>query len=382
VLYYITIHVNTSLARVTKMLKKDYIYNQLREAICTGKIGSNEKLPGELELARKYEVSRVTLRDALHRLEQDKLVIKIHGKGTFISQNTSGKRFLAICHDDTLISNPIQYILPGIEKQLSKTDIKLSSCSIQFFRSVDIQNIKSLIKEQGIEGIFLLTSNYNGDEPEIAILETIGLPVVMPHAYKTDRATTKFAIMNSDNRQAFGDGIRELAGQGHKRIGTIFSKTLLKKYNKCRGFTINEYMNFLELNNLDAYPELFKTSICSEQSIFEVVKELMFGPKPPTAIICYSDFYAIHVYAALKKLRIQIPEQVSVMGFCGYPGREFMSPALSTVDLMYENIGRIAADLMLKADQWHGKEAPLIFSPYRVKLTKSVKAPTMDYILA
>jgi len=84
--------------------------------------------------------------------------------------------------------------------------------------------------------------------------------------------------------------------------------------------------------------------------------------------MCFSDFYAIYVYEALNGLNIRIPEQVSVMGFCGYPGGQFMNPPLSTVDLMYENIGRDAAELMLRSSEWFGTgEKPItIFSPHKI----------------
>jgi GntR family transcriptional regulator, arabinose operon transcriptional repressor len=369
---------------MSKILKKDFVYNQLREAIRSGVISANERLPGELELAKKYEVSRVTLRDALRKLEQDKLIIKINGKGTFVAENTSGKRFLAILPGGAVdISNPMQYIIPGIEKQLAKSGIELSTCSKEFMRNIDSRKAKLLFKEQAISGVFLMESNFIGNEPEINILETSGLPVILPHAYHSDRPLINFAIMLSDNRLAWGDGIRQLARQGHKRIGTIFGGNNSVSRIKYRDFTSKEYMEFLELNNLEAFPGLLKTSAPSYKNIFETVKEFMLGPKPPTAIMCYSDFYAIHVYAALEKLRIQIPEQVSVMGFCGYPGGEFMYPPLSTVDLMYENIGKMAADLMLKSDEWYGKDKPVtIFTPHRLKIRKSIQNPVMEYAIA
>ena len=369
---------------MSKILKKDFVYNQLSEAIRSGKINANERLPGELELAKKYEVSRVTLRDALHKLEQDKLIVKVNGKGTFVAENTSGKRFLAIMPGGAVdISNPMQYILPGIEKQLAKSGIELSTCSKDFIRNSDSQKIKLLFKEQTISGIFLMESSFVGNEPEIDILETSGLPVLLPHAYHNDRLLTNFAIMLSDNLLAWGDGVRQLASQGHKRIGTIFGGKNSESRIKYRDFTSKEYTDFLEFNNLETFPGLLKTSDPSFENIFETVKSFMLGPKPPTAIMCYSDFYAIHVYAALEKLRIQIPEQVSVMGFCGYPGGEFMYPPLSTVDLMYENIGKMAADLMLKSDEWYGQDKPItIFTPHRLKIRKSIQTPVMEYAMA
>lgn len=45
------------------------------------------RLPGEVELAEQYDVSRITLRQALAELEKDGVIRKERGKGTFIASN-------------------------------------------------------------------------------------------------------------------------------------------------------------------------------------------------------------------------------------------------------------------------------------------------------
>jgi DNA-binding LacI/PurR family transcriptional regulator len=99
-----------------------------------------------------------------------------------------------------------------------------------------------------------------------------------------------------------------------------------------------------------------------------IIDEVFTRRKPPEAVMCFSDFIAIHVYQALKERLLRIPEDVAVMGFCGYPGGRFLEPALSTIDLGYENIGKMAAELMLNAENWHKCNAnPLsICTPYRL----------------
>lgn len=66
------------------------LYAQLRDRLKTqileGKLGAHAKLPSESELTEHYGVSRITVRQALTDLHQEGLIIKVHGKGTFVSQ--------------------------------------------------------------------------------------------------------------------------------------------------------------------------------------------------------------------------------------------------------------------------------------------------------
>ena len=58
----------------------------LRKKITSGDYLPDISLPSEDALAEEYEVSRITVRQALASLEQDGLVIRQRGKGTFVSK--------------------------------------------------------------------------------------------------------------------------------------------------------------------------------------------------------------------------------------------------------------------------------------------------------
>lgn len=69
-------------------LKSRYliIIDKIKEEIENGNLKPGEKLPSETELAKKFKVSRSTLREALRSLEQENIITKKHGIGTFINQ--------------------------------------------------------------------------------------------------------------------------------------------------------------------------------------------------------------------------------------------------------------------------------------------------------
>ncbi len=61
------------------------ITNWLRSQIETGEFKPDEKLPSENELAKKFDVSRVTIRRALQSLESESIIYRCQGLGSFVS---------------------------------------------------------------------------------------------------------------------------------------------------------------------------------------------------------------------------------------------------------------------------------------------------------
>jgi len=65
--------------------RSNAIYVDLLKKILSGHYGAGERLPAERELALKYDTNRNTLREALRRLEQAKLVTVRHGQGATVT---------------------------------------------------------------------------------------------------------------------------------------------------------------------------------------------------------------------------------------------------------------------------------------------------------
>jgi GntR family transcriptional repressor for pyruvate dehydrogenase complex len=61
------------------------IFKELRRQILSGELSPGERLPGERELAHKYGTNRNTLREAVRRLEQSRLVTVRHGQGVTVA---------------------------------------------------------------------------------------------------------------------------------------------------------------------------------------------------------------------------------------------------------------------------------------------------------
>lgn len=66
------------------------LYVQLKELLTKqikeGSLNPGEKLCSERELCERYDVSRITVRQALNELDKEGLIYRTHGKGTFVAQ--------------------------------------------------------------------------------------------------------------------------------------------------------------------------------------------------------------------------------------------------------------------------------------------------------
>ncbi|SAK67537.1 GntR family transcriptional regulator [Caballeronia glebae] len=66
------------------------LYTQIKDVLRTGILDGRYppmgRMPSESELMAMFEVSRITIRQALGDLQNEGLIFKVHGKGSFVSQ--------------------------------------------------------------------------------------------------------------------------------------------------------------------------------------------------------------------------------------------------------------------------------------------------------
>jgi len=71
----------------------------------------------------------------------------------------------------------------------------------------------------------------------------------------------------------------------------------------------------------------------------------------PEALICYDDALALALMDALRRLGIQAPDDVGIVGFDGILFAEISNPRLTTVVMPLSELGRLAASSLIGAIQ-------------------------------
>jgi DNA-binding LacI/PurR family transcriptional regulator len=131
--------------------------------------------------------------------------------------------------------------------------------------------------------------------------------------------------------------------KGHRRLGHLACRVFGSKDRQI-GFVeslINHDIPLTDAVIVDAG----ETPAAGYQAALEVLR----NPETrPTALLCFNDMVAMGVYRAAHELSLDIPGDLSVVGFDGIDFGELFGPPLTSVDIFPTLLGRKAAELLLK----------------------------------
>ena len=110
------------------------VIDRLKSDIDAGVFKENEKLPSEFELSKSLGVSRATLREALSLLEEDNIIVRRHGVGTFVNPKplfTSGIEQLSSISSmiEAVNMTPGTMLLRAEESEPTEQEIERFNCA-------------------------------------------------------------------------------------------------------------------------------------------------------------------------------------------------------------------------------------------------------------
>ena len=172
-------------------------------------------------------------------------------------------------------------------------------------------------------------------------------------------------------------GAREVAAHvvalGHKRFACIAGPTALWTAEQ----RLAGYREALALGGLD--PDNMEVLIGDYRmdSGFNLAKQILDVPahRRPTALLCANDMMAIGALEYCRASGLNVPEDVSVVGFDDVPMAPLLSPRLTTVRQPAREMGVHAAELLLDLIRGDAKpDSPKSF-PVEVIVRESAAPP-------
>jgi LacI family transcriptional regulator len=171
------------------------------------------------------------------------------------------------------------------------------------------------------------------------------------------------------------DGVRmvveALAERGHRRVAYISGHPAMLPIRQ----RLAAFKQCAKRQGFDSDAALFETSDLTFAGGCEAARRLWAANKnKPTAIVAFSDVVAVGVLRFLDEAGVDVPGEVSVVGFDGTPVGEFTHKSLSTVATPMYEIGRRAFALLREAMEGGDAAPQSVILPVELKLRESVGA--------
>jgi len=190
----------------------------------------------------------------------------------------------------------------------------------------EARTIKESFYQRRIDGgVFIGAANH---EPLIEELIAEGFMVAIVDQHLPGRTEPNRIVFNFDNETGVGQAVDYLVSLGHERIGMINGD--MNRYSgpsKWRGFQAAMAKHQLPIVQQWMLPGDF-----NESSGYQAIKEFMRSKAElPTALFAANDSVAFGAIRALKEAGIQVPQDVSIVGFDDHILSAHSSPALTTI---------------------------------------------------
>jgi GntR family transcriptional regulator, arabinose operon transcriptional repressor len=365
-----------------KTTKYMAIKERILQMIHEGKYKSGDRLPSENELAALYHVSVITSKKTLEELAKDGRIYRIKGSGSFVADPKKKKK--------PEQANRIAMVLPlggntgGGMELFSNVETVARSHGYH----VSVENThRDCKKEREILGR-LLKDNVKGiiyyptfSSENFDLIKKLAMekhPIVI-----IDKSIHDIAIdtVLSDNRRGSYEMTKYLIGGGHRSI--IFACEYdFDEVSSIRDRFIG-YCDALSEAGIPLDVDLVMHpntghDQCADKSCIarfcRDVVEKVRNDKSISAVQVSSDIIAVELISQCAKKGINVPDDVSIVGFDDLEVASYITPSLTTVKQSFSEIGQVATELIFKriADRDRKEEKVLI--PVELVIRKSCRA--------
>lgn len=218
-------------------MNKMPLYKQIQETIRTkiiaGELRPKDRVPSEQEIMEEYKVSKITVKNALTALADEGLVIRIQGKGTFVSPQppASADSFLSQGMESgsntgnfigliipTMKTRVIQQLVDHIEFYIKEAGYQLVLHITRESSQEESRAIQHLTQSSEVKGLIVFPTEDETYNESLLRLSLDKFPFVFIDRYLRNIDTYRVI---SDNFGGSYETVSMLLRKGHRQIALI-----------------------------------------------------------------------------------------------------------------------------------------------------------------
>jgi LacI family transcriptional regulator len=240
-----------------------------------------------------------------------------------------------ILHD--VASSYSQEIMRGVNQVIAKLD-----------KDLIIYTSGGLDRENVAQHERYYVALLNGSVTDGAIVVTPTATQFTTHAplviIDPNNETPDYPAIIATNQEGALAAMNYLTDLGHRRIGHIAGEMKLVSANQ----RLQGYQDGLAAAGIPLDKDLIKFGDYTTETAVICARELLSLPDRPTAIFAANDMSATGVYEAAREFGLQIPEDLSVIGFDNLREAAYLDPPLTTIDQFLEKMAIMATEMLVK----------------------------------
>jgi len=334
------------------------IVESLRSAIAAGQYRSGGRMPSEAELVRRFGVSRMTAVKAVQQLQQEGLLVRRAGSGTYVAEviNRQKPVFGLIIPDlgQTEIFEPICKGMTGTPNGSGGAPgWSLSwghSAAPQTNKEMQAEQLCQQYIEQHVSGVFFAPLEFGPRRDQVnrrvlKALKAAQIPVILLDRCVLEYpARSEYDIVGLDNRRAGYVMAEHLIRQGAKHIAFFAvegsAETVDDRIAGCR--------EALFAHDLPMPGNMVIR--CDPGDTAKIAVTLK--ARTIDALLCANDHTAARLMRSLHSLGIRIPDDLRIAGFDDVRYAELLPIPLTTLHQPCLEIGAAAMAAMLERIQY------------------------------
>jgi LacI family transcriptional regulator len=311
-------------------------------------VNDNNKLPTINDVADRAGVSKRTVSRVINRSPKvneatRERVLKVIEELNFAPNRqarglaASRSFLLGLIYDvPTLFINDIQKGMLDV-CEAAGYEVVVHACHIESDSLVE--DVTRFVKRAHLDGVLVLPP-VSDIEPLAEKLDEIGCRYVR---YSSRLSNKPWKQVVTDYLPAIMDMTGHLVGLGHREFGFISGPPTHVSSRKRH----EVFIQALASHGLELSPEMAAEGAFTYESGVLAGKQLLSAKRRPTAIFAANDEMAFGVMNVANAMGIDIPGDLSLVGFDGTPFSTFVIPSLSTIIRKTDHMAQLGTRKLL-----------------------------------